>query len=142
MKKVLFTFISIGLISISGCTLYKNAKVPKIVTPQSFQFVPFKHLSTLNGCWWRNFHDDSLNRYVECALKNNYNYRIAIKNIDIAHTYVTQNISALFPQINLTVGGSRNKLSTATGNDGVRFTPNPGTEAAPFSLLQLTTSSL
>lgn len=61
--------------------------------------------------WWKNFHDVKLNQLVSWAIKENINYQIAIKNIQISQTYITQAASALLPQVNLNFDATRIKLS-------------------------------
>lgn len=95
---------------LASCGLYDAPEVPEMKTPQHFK-VSIKSVNkNLEDEWWKNFHDKQLTKTVELALKNNYDYRIAIKNIDIAQTYVSQNMSSLFPQVSSGFGASRNKL--------------------------------
>lgn len=111
MIQKLGSFCLMGLILVSGCSLYKDPKVPPLPTPSYFkQSVPVKN-KNLSYCWWENFKDPKLTRLVNLALQNNYNYQATLKNIDIAKTYVTQYQSGLFPQVDLLFNASRNKFS-------------------------------
>lgn len=112
LKNISFIFLSI----IAGCVLYQDPVVPPIHYPHHFKVTVITKHPHLKNHWWENFHDNQLNQLVNLSIQNNYNYLIAIKNIDIAKTYVTQYESSLFPQINLSYQVSRNKsISSQTG---------------------------
>jgi multidrug efflux system outer membrane protein len=93
----------------SGCALYKKPEVPAVLEPTHFKYEVQATYAPLKERWWENFNDHTLNQLIELALKNNYDYQVALKNIEIAETYVTQNQSFLFPQINFEFDSSRNK---------------------------------
>lgn len=116
MKNKFFICLFI-LLANSACNLYQDPKVPVLEEPVQFQAA----ISMPEGIlpakeWWTIFNDETLDHLIKLALKNNYDYAIAIKNIRIAQTYVTQNASALYPQINLNFASSRNKSATAITN--------------------------
>jgi outer membrane protein, multidrug efflux system len=98
-------------ILVSSCTLYQKPEISPIKIPTDFKFTVQSRNPYLKNYWWENFHDAQLNQLVCLAIHNNLNYQIAIKNIQIAQTYVAQAQSALLPQVNLNYGISRNKLS-------------------------------
>lgn len=106
--KILFFLLNSIILGIGGCALYTKPVVPPVNIPPHFKF-PVQSYRNLKNDWWVNFNDRKLNRLVSLAIKNNYKYQIAIRNIDIAITYVTQYHSALFPQVNLNYNISRNK---------------------------------
>jgi len=122
----------------SGCTLYQRPEVPPVKIPKNFKTCVVS-CPNLKDHWWENFDDCQLNKLVCIALKNNLNYQVAIKNIQIAQTYVDQSASALLPEINLNYNATRNKLS----NNAFNFlnVPNVGTtthsRVPPFDLYQL-----
>lgn len=123
MRKVFFL---IGFI-LTGCSMYKAPDVPKLETPEVFKINIENDNEHLENTWWENFNDEQLNELVEHALEKNYNYLIALNNIDIALTYVEQNKSGLFPQINSTASFSRNKYVFDEFFSAVPTTPiNPG----------------
>jgi multidrug efflux system outer membrane protein len=101
-------------IFISGCALYTKPSVPTLQIPTAFKNANKFTYSNLKDHWWQNFNDAKLNQLVNLALQNNLNYQIALKNILIARTYLTENRAALFPQVNLNAGASRNKSSSNT----------------------------
>lgn len=66
--------------------------------------------------WWRNFHDNSLNRYVDRALKNNSDVLIARERINEYQARVFAADGSLFPSLDAGVTGTRARSqSAATG---------------------------
>lgn len=144
MKKIFsYSFCLLSMLLVDGCTLYKKPDVPALNNPNHFKPQIKIRSSKLKDKWWENFHDDKLNKLVDLAIANNYSYKIALKNIDIACTYVYQNMSGLFPQVNLAFNSSRNKSATAILNGyGTSNTLNPSSSnfAKIFNLQELTGS--
>ncbi|HLF66709.1 MAG TPA: TolC family protein, partial [Gammaproteobacteria bacterium] len=105
--KPLVLFTSLAL---TACTLYEKPEVPILEVPKDFKVdLPYDNPYLKNN-WWENFNDETLNALVEQALEENYNYQIALNNIDVAQTYVSQNRSYLFPQVSAGFNASRNKI--------------------------------
>lgn len=96
---------------LSSCAFVATPKNAKVQIPSEFKYTINSTNSTLSQNWWENFEDKTLNDVVKMALENNLNYKIALKNIQIAQTYVGQNQSALLPTINATYSSTRNKPS-------------------------------
>lgn len=66
--------------------------------------------------WWRNFHDNHLNRYVDQALHNNSDVLIARERINEYQARVYAADSSLFPSLDAGVSGTRARTqSAATG---------------------------
>ena len=121
---------------LTNCTLYKKPVVPKLQIPSHFKNAPNilgNKISINTNQWWQNFNDPELNQLVNLALKNNLNYKIALKNIAIAKTYITENTSDLFPQINLNYNLSR----TAFSNNGAVANQQNSGQGKIFNLNQL-----
>lgn len=57
--------------------------------------------------WWRNFHDNNLNRYVDRALKNNSDVLIARERINEYQARVFAADGSLFPSLDAGVTGTR-----------------------------------
>jgi multidrug efflux system outer membrane protein len=149
-------FYTLSILLLSACTLYKAPDVPDVDAPQHFKSSIKVVNENLDNEWWKNFNSEQLNELVALGLKNNYNYKIAIKNIQIAQTYVSQNMSYLFPQVNANFGSSRNKLVESeffgafgnTNNSGGVASINApeagaatGIESAPFNVAILSASA-
>lgn len=139
MKKIFIFLYIIIFCGLASCTLYKKPDVPDIKIPKHFKPNIKITSSKLKEKWWENFNDAHLNDLVELGVKNNYSYQIALKNIQIACTYVTQNLSQLFPQANLNFSTSRNKLAAPLFNGfGSSSVIIPNRSASIFNLQLLT----
>ncbi len=66
--------------------------------------------------WWRNFHDNHLNRYVDQALRNNSDVLIARERINEYQAQVYASEGSLFPSLDAGLSGTRARSqSAATG---------------------------
>ncbi|MDA8052751.1 MAG: TolC family protein [Deltaproteobacteria bacterium] len=111
MKRKFIILIYLGLsLFFSGCALYAAPKKVAVKIPEKFKYSVKTRGYPIKSDWWKNFKDKELNTLVSKSLKNNLNYLIAVKNIQVAKTYVSQNESNLFPDINFSYASSRNKL--------------------------------
>lgn len=144
MKRIIHFVFILGIFFMTGCTLYEKPEVPCIEAPDHFKSAVKKPNLKLKERWWENFNDAKLNCLVELAIKNNYNYKITLENIRIAGTFVTQNMSDLFPQVNLSFNSSRNKLasviSNSIGGNNNAIRSNIQKPSSIFNLQELTGS--
>ncbi|MGY5956967.1 efflux transporter outer membrane subunit [Kosakonia sp. BK9b] len=73
-------------------------------------------LSATDSAWWRNFHDNQLNRYVDQALRYNSDVLIARERVNEYQARVYATDSALFPELDAGFSGTRARAqSAATG---------------------------
>lgn len=111
MKRKFIILIYLGLsVFFSGCALYAQPKKVAVKIPEKFKYSVKTQGYFIKNDWWKNFKDKELNTLVSKSLKNNLNYLIAVKNIQVAKTYVSQNESNLFPNVDFNYTSSRNKL--------------------------------
>ncbi len=107
---LLFFFTVLGSMFIfSGCSLFTHPKKITVKIPKKFKYALSNENFKIKNDWWKNFKDKRLNNLISEAVKNNLNYIIAIKNIQVAKTYVSQNESNLFPTVNFNYSATRNK---------------------------------
>lgn len=115
---------------VSSCSLYTPAKVPPGCAPAHFKYakcrMPVKYKSPIRQQWWQTFNDRNLDALVEYSFHHNYGYLISIKNIQIARTYVTQNASLWWPQVNLNANLSRNHSMSIFNNQNLFNGTNSG----------------
>ena len=108
---LLFFFTALGsMFFLSGCSLYTHPKKITVKIPKKFKYALNNENFKIKNDWWKNFKSNKLDNIVSKALKNNLNYLIAIKNIKVAKTYVSQNESNLFPTVNFSYEATRNKM--------------------------------
>lgn len=73
-------------------------------------------VSKTDSVWWRNFHDSQLNRYVDQALRHNSDVLIARERVNEYQARVDAADSALFPELDAGISGTRARSqSAATG---------------------------
>ena len=126
MKRMIIILGISGFI-LNSCSFYAKPIDVSIEYPNSFK----EKLENTNASidvqhWWKSFNDETLNYYVDLALKNNPNYLIALKNIELSKAYVLENSSALYPNFNANGSETRQKVSQRTPN-GRFFSTTPYT---------------
>ncbi len=130
------TICIVSTLMLSSCTLYQKPDTPVPNYPHSFK-VSVKEIDPeLKNNWWENFNDNTLNDLVQKALKTNYSYQIALNNINIAQTYVDMNMTALFPQLGIDFGSSRNLgiLNVGNSSSSAPQLISPSSVPVPFNL--------
>ncbi len=78
--------------------------------------------------WWKAFGDPMLDSLIEIGEKNNYDIALATRRIAIARSQAGQARSAYLPQLSLSVGWSRNRLSGRTTDNAL-----PATVASSYA---------
>jgi multidrug efflux system outer membrane protein len=126
-RMIIILILGISGFILNSCSFYAKPTDVSIEYPTSFK----EKLENTNASidvqhWWKSFNDETLNYYVDLALKNNPNYLIALKNIELSKAYVLENSSALFPNFNLNGSETRQKVSQRTPN-GRFFSTTPYT---------------
>ena len=89
--------------------------------------------SPVEGVWWRNFHDSTLNQYVDQALRYNSDVLIARERVNEYQARAYAADSSLFPSLDASLTGTRARTqSAATGqrDDACRARPRPGRGAS------------
>lgn len=72
--------------------------------------------SPVEGVWWRNFHDSTLNQYVDQALRYNSDVLIARERVNEYQARAYAADSSLFPSLDASLTGTRARTqSAATG---------------------------
>jgi multidrug efflux system outer membrane protein len=120
--------ISLIILSVSGCTIGPDYIRPNVDTPQSFRYEIKDAADTANTAWWKQFNDPVLDGLITEAIKNNKNVKIAAYNVEQAAGILMTTRSTLFPQVNYTGTGARQRSSR---NDVV-----PPPSRNPFTSLQ------
>ena len=115
----LLTFI------IFGCTMGPNYRQPVVETPQTWRFEEKEVKEIGNTAWWEQFNDPIMNELIQTALKENKDVKIAAARVEEFMGRYGIIRAALFPQVNTTAIGGRNRI-TEFGN-----TPLPSTTENP-----------
>ncbi|MFA6502617.1 MAG: TolC family protein, partial [Parachlamydiales bacterium] len=108
MKKI-FIIISIFLTS---CMVGPKIQKPGTDLPIKYEQNGSSKDNALSlDSWWKNFNDEDLNNYINIAIKNNYDLKIAIEKIEQARSIYRIKKADLFPEINLTAQTIRQQIS-------------------------------
>jgi NodT family efflux transporter outer membrane factor (OMF) lipoprotein len=117
----------------AGCKVGPDYEVPKTSMPESFletqkkeTFVPSDE--QLVG-WWQQFEDPFLNSLLEEAVSGNFDYRIALEQMEQARSQYWVQFTQILPEIEFDAQGSRFRTSQSFAN------------ASPSSRSNTTTSS-
>lgn len=112
--------LSIGLVLLlSSCLAIKKYEKPTAKTDNLYR-TDFIHDNAFDGLdtnsiasiSWKNFFTDNLLQgYIQNALDNNIDIRIAIQNIEAAESYVKQSKSGFLPSLSTDLGYTFSKTS-------------------------------
>lgn len=108
---------SLGLSTISGCSLAPTYHVPVTPMPPS----AYKELGDwqpanpsdqlVRGQWWQRYHDSTLNNLESRLNQSNPDLAAALARYDNARAYVAQAEAGQYPTINAEVNSLRNRQS-------------------------------
>jgi multidrug efflux system outer membrane protein len=91
-----------------------------IETPQSYEFTPADaRLPVVEDRWWEVFGDRELNGYVEEAIKNNWDIKLAAARVLEARALYVRVRSDRFPAVGVSGLRDRRQVRGGAGNDGV-----------------------
>ncbi|MGL4724350.1 MAG: efflux transporter outer membrane subunit [Scandinavium sp.] len=90
--------------------------------------------SPAESVWWRQFHDSSLNRYVDQALRYNSDVLIARERVNEyqARAYATE--GSLFPSLDADVSGARARAQSAATDLPIHSTLYKGSLTASYDV--------
>jgi multidrug efflux system outer membrane protein len=108
---LLFSLCTVLLLA--GCAVGPNYKRPEVpvpgtyrsdsALPQAATTAPAASFGDLK--WFDLFQDDRLRELIQTALKDNYDIRIAAQRVLAAQAFVTVEKSALYPRVDVAIGG-------------------------------------
>ncbi|MDO5105529.1 efflux transporter outer membrane subunit [Capnocytophaga sp.] len=116
MKKVLL--ITMGAL-LASCVARKPYERPQLPAENAFrsETISPDSLSSAVVSWKDIFTDSHLQTYINKALTNNLDIRVALQNINIAQSYLKQGKQGYLPTFSLNAGYTHStaSLNTATG---------------------------
>lgn len=104
MKNIKYLILVFVLTVLHSCLAVKeyqrNEKA--LISEETFRTdrIAQDSLSSAGISWQQLFTDNQLSKYIQTALDNNLDIRIALKNIDISQAYLKQGKAAYFPMLN------------------------------------------
>lgn len=130
------------LIELSACTPTRVENPMNMITPpKDWHYSPDAQTQSNPADlkdWWKGFQDPKLNALIRLALANNHDLRIAIARVREAKAMTTVADSMLYPSIDLSVSGGREKrmdrvIGVPTGQGIGLFTPTADTVVSGLS---------
>lgn len=103
MKNNKYIILLVSIFALQSCFVAKDYQRPNdIVNEQYFRTdnIQQDSLSIANLSWKDVFTDQKLSQYIDQALENNLDVRIALQNIEVANAYLKQGKAAYFPTLN------------------------------------------
>lgn len=90
--------------------------------------------SSVEKVWWRNFHDNALNAYVDQALRYNSDVQIARERVNEYQARVYGAEGSLFPSLSAGVSGTRARSQSAVTGLPIYSTLYKGTLTASYDV--------
>lgn len=98
---------------LQSCFVAKNYERPELETENLYRTdnLPQDSVSMADVSWRDLFNDDQLKQYIDTALENNLDIRIALQNVMAAEAYVKQGKAGYYPTLSGTASFTRTKNS-------------------------------
>lgn len=109
----------------TGCMIGPDYRRPCLDIPDAYRYEQGGSEQAMDTLFWEQFQDPVLASYVQEALSNNRNIKIAAANIQSALGVLLETQSSLFPQFGYQAAAARILQSNATGIPLSPVTPNP-----------------
>lgn len=135
MKKILILFISLTIITMNSCGLYKDYERPDISFVDSlYNRIPTNNDSMSIGSlsWMELFSDTILQKWIEIGLDNNSNMEIAHLRVIQAEENLRISKLALYPNVSFSAQGS---VSNKAEGLSYSLTPTASWEIDAFGRL-------
>ncbi|MFD0700580.1 efflux transporter outer membrane subunit [Myroides pelagicus] len=104
-RQILYRVIPIAILGLTmqSCFVAKKYDRPEVIDEQYFRTdnISQDTLSMANVSWKELFSDDILKQYIDKALENNLDIRIALENMNAAQAYMQQGKWGYAPTLNL-----------------------------------------
>ncbi len=126
-----YIMVFIMIAWVAGCTVGPDYIRPNINTPVAYRFEDKEAQDAANTDWWKQFQDPVLDALIREALLNNKDIRLAAANVEKAAGVLTQTRSSLFPQVDYSGSGAKQRAS----EEGA--TPVPSSVTNPQTTYQL-----
>jgi len=105
------TLTSLLLLALAACTLGPDYRRPQIETPTTWRTPVSDTTEVANVPWWEQFQDPALSALVNEAARNSKDLAIATARVEEAYAQYGITRSALFPQVDASASGERDRAS-------------------------------
>jgi len=109
-------FLVVAALFLTGCqSIWPEYLRPKVDVPAQYVEVsqPAAAENLVANNWWTLYQDQELNGLVEKALQNNKDIKLAAARIEEADAVLREVGGYLFPQVDLTSGAKRSRVTEA-----------------------------
>lgn len=125
VKKIITTALLVSFLSINTAPVTAVENLASN-TPKQFKSMVKKNkkvsddykFAYINMDWWENFDDDILNSYIEKAVLNNYDLKMATLSVDEYYQNMKLQFSNELPQLTVAGGYGLNKMPGSTSTSG------------------------
>ena len=125
MKRYIPILLIVGLLA--GCAMGPDYRRPEISAPATYMYEVKTAADTANTEWWHQFEDPVLDALIDEALVNNKSVKIAAAKVEQASGLLVQTRSPIFPQINYSGSGEKQRLTELGATPMSAAIPNPQT---------------
>ncbi len=112
----------VAIAVLAGCAVGPDYKRPELALPADYAAsAPADSVNApaaIPGDWWKLYNDQQLNDLIASALANNADLRLAIARIDEARGALRETRAALFPEVDLSGVGARQRIGVGGGSTG------------------------
>ena len=119
--------------SLGGCAVGPDYARPSVEVPAAYRQSIASAQEVSDAAWWKQFGDPVLDALIVEAIAGNYSAKIALANVETASSILTQQQSALYPQVGYQGKGQRRHVSGQPEINGVQM-DSSGTRSS-YSLM-------
>ncbi|MFT7824309.1 MAG: efflux transporter outer membrane subunit [Sulfurimonas sp.] len=112
--------MALSLLMISGCSLTQTPDIPETALPQN-SGIKDRDRQLLNDRWWENFHDKKLDLFVQEALANNSELKMAALNAMRFREYLNIKKTEQLPKIDAYGSASKTQSYTVSVDQGYTY---------------------
>jgi outer membrane protein, multidrug efflux system len=103
----------VWLLTLAGCAVGPDYQRAPVDAPEVFRYEEKDARDLANTAWWEQFQDPVLNELIGIAIRENKDVKIAAARIDQFLGQLSSTRSLLFPQVNASLNGQRQRLSAS-----------------------------
>jgi multidrug efflux system outer membrane protein len=118
---------------LGGCAAGPDYARPSVEVPAAYRESIASAQEVSDAAWWKQFGDPVLDALIVEAIAGNYSAKIALANVETASSILTQQQSALYPQVGYQGKGQRRHVSGQPEINGVQM-DSSGTRSS-YSLM-------
>lgn len=112
--------LALSLLMISGCSLTQDPNIPNTALPEK-SGIKENEKRLLNDRWWENFHDKELDLFVQEALNNNSDLKIAALKTMRYREFLNIKKSEQLPRIDAYGSASKTQSYNVPFDRGFRY---------------------